>query len=173
MTVGFRRSVFLFGVVCIGSLIAGCGDVGVTSTGAANTLSSADTASSSGTTSASSTTSSSGTSSSGTSSSGTTPSSSAAAPSPAATAPVTAVTLSWAAPTENTDGTPLLNLQGYKVLYGTAPEIYTSTINIANPGLTTYVVDNLAPGTYYFAIEAYNSSGLASSLSAQVSATVD
>jgi len=46
-------------------------------------------------------------------------------------------------------------------------------VRIANPGLTTYVVQNLAPGDYYFAITAYNSSGRDSAFSGEVSTTVD
>lgn len=59
------------------------------------------------------------------------------------------------------------------MLYGTSPKTFTNTINIANPGLTTYVVDNLTAGRYYFAIEAYNSSGQVSSQSTEVSAMVN
>jgi hypothetical protein len=91
----------------------------------------------------------------------------------AAAAAVSGVTLSWQPPTENADGTPLLNLQGYTLRYGTTSQSYSSSIKIANPGLTTYVVQNLTPGTYYFAIDAYNSSGVESALSGEVSTMVN
>ncbi|HUI62132.1 MAG TPA: putative Ig domain-containing protein [Steroidobacteraceae bacterium] len=84
-----------------------------------------------------------------------------------------AVTLYWQAPTENADGTPLLDLKGYTLHYGPASRAYSQTVRIANPGLTTYVVQNLAPGDYYFAITAYNSSGRDSAFSGEVSTTVD
>lgn len=90
-----------------------------------------------------------------------------------AAAAVGGVTISWDAPTENADGTPLLDLKGYTLHYGTASNSYSSSIKIDNSGLTTYVVQNLTPGTYYFAIDAYNSSGLESALSPEASATVD
>ncbi|HEY6456510.1 MAG TPA: putative Ig domain-containing protein [Steroidobacteraceae bacterium] len=83
------------------------------------------------------------------------------------------VTLSWQPPTENADGSALVNLQGYEIHYGPQPNTYNETIKVANPGLTTYVVQNLAAGTYYFAITAYNSVGSESSLSPEVSAMVD
>ena len=83
------------------------------------------------------------------------------------------VTLSWQAPTENSDGTPLMNLKGYKLHYGPASRSYSETVDIANPGLTTYVVQNLAAGDYYFALTAYNSAGIESELSGEVSTTVD
>jgi hypothetical protein len=84
-----------------------------------------------------------------------------------------AVTLSWQAPTENADGTTLVDLKGYKVHYGSASKIYSDTIQVTNPGLTTYVVQNLPAGKYYFAVTAYNSTGHESSLSGEVSTLVD
>ena len=83
-----------------------------------------------------------------------------------------AVTLSWDAPTENSDGSVLMDLKGYKVHFGSASKDYSDTIEIGNPGLTTYVVQNLPAGTYYFAITAYNATGTESSLSGEVSAQV-
>jgi hypothetical protein len=32
-------------------------------------------------------------------------------------------------------------------------------IQLGNAGMSAYVVENLAPGTYYFAVRAYTSSG--------------
>ncbi|MGH8140712.1 MAG: putative Ig domain-containing protein [Steroidobacteraceae bacterium] len=83
------------------------------------------------------------------------------------------VVLSWQAPTENADGTPLVDLKGYQVHFGAASNSYSDSIKVANPGLTTYVVQNLAAGTYYFAVTAYNSAGVESSLSPEVSTQVD
>jgi hypothetical protein len=83
------------------------------------------------------------------------------------------VTLSWQAPTENADGSALVDLKGYKVHYGAASNTYSDTIQVANPGLTTYVVQNLNAGKYYFAVTAYNSTGQESSLSPEVSTQVD
>ena len=93
-------------------------------------------------------------------------------PLPPETPPPT-VTLSWVAPTQNTDGSPLIDLAGYNVHYGNASQQYTTTIKVTNPGLTTYVVDNLPAGTYYFAVTAYDSSGTESPLSSEVSTIID
>ena len=38
-------------------------------------------------------------------------------------------------------------------------------MQITNPGLTSYVLGNLASGTYYFALATYNSAGAESALS--------
>jgi hypothetical protein len=83
------------------------------------------------------------------------------------------LTLSWDAPTQNTDGSPLLNLTGYKIYYGEKSGHYASVIEVANPGLTTYVVQNLAHGTYYFALTDYNSAGFESAFTPEVSIALD
>jgi hypothetical protein len=78
-------------------------------------------------------------------------------------------TLSWMAPDENTDGTPLTNLAGYRIYYGTVADVLDQVIDIPSVGVTTYVVENLTAGTYYFSIRAYNSAGAESALSNVVS----
>jgi hypothetical protein len=85
----------------------------------------------------------------------------------------TGVTINWTPPTENTDGSALTNLAGYDIHYGTQPGSYTQTITVSNPGIATYVVDNLSPGTYYFAVAAVNTQGAESPLSSPVSTTVN
>jgi len=84
-----------------------------------------------------------------------------------------AVTVSWDAPTQYTDGAPLTDLAGYHIHYGTQSQSYTQTIQVANPGLTSYAVQNLPAGTYYFAVSAYDSAGAESDYSAEATATVD
>jgi hypothetical protein len=68
-------------------------------------------------------------------------------------------TLSWTAPTENTDGSTLSNLSGYRIRYGTSATTLTQTIVISNASVTTYVVEGLAPATWFFAVTAVTSSG--------------
>jgi hypothetical protein len=89
------------------------------------------------------------------------------------TAAAKAITINWTPPTENMDGTTLTDLAGYDILYGTASGYYTQKISVTNPGLATYVVDDLSPGTYYFSVAAVNSSGTESPISAEVRATVN
>jgi len=80
------------------------------------------------------------------------------------------VTLSWAAPTTNTDGSPLANLAGYKILYGTSPGSYTQTLTIPSAVITSAVIENLPPGhTYYFAVKSYTNASVESQVSAAVS----
>jgi hypothetical protein len=67
-------------------------------------------------------------------------------------------TLSWNPPTQNSDGSALTSLAGYRIYYGTNASSLNKTISVGTPGITTYVISGLSPGTYYFAITAYNSS---------------
>lgn len=82
--------------------------------------------------------------------------------------PPSAITLSWQPPTENSDGTPLLDLAGYYIYLGRETEAYDDVFLIDNPGLTTFVIDDLQPGTYYLAATAYNASGVESPFSAEL-----
>jgi Putative Ig domain len=71
-----------------------------------------------------------------------------------------AVKLSWVAPTKNTDGSPVTDLAGYHIYYGTSAGELTNTIEITGAASTTYVIGDLTTGTYYFSVLAYNSAGL-------------
>jgi hypothetical protein len=58
-------------------------------------------------------------------------------------------TFTWGTPTTNTDGSPLTNLVGYRVLFGNSPTNLNQSLGV---GLVTrYVASNLTPGTYCFA----------------------
>jgi len=66
-------------------------------------------------------------------------------------------TLTWVAPTENTDGTPLNDLAGFKIYQGNAPGDRAGAIyDIPNPSLTSFIVEPLAEGSYCFVTTAYN-----------------
>ena len=83
-----------------------------------------------------------------------------------------AAALSWDAPTTDTNGQPLTNLSGYRIYYGESQTTLNETVNLTGTGLQTYVIDNLAAGTWYFAIKAVNSAGVESALSNVVSKTI-
>lgn len=94
-------------------------------------------------------------------------SSSAPAPTPAPSPPPSTTfgssTLTWVAPTTNTDGSPLTDLAGYRVYWGTAVGAYPSSQSVGN--VLTYVVQGLAPGTWYFVVTALNTAGRESATS--------
>jgi hypothetical protein len=81
-------------------------------------------------------------------------------------------TLHWTPPTANTNGSTLTNLAGYTISYGTNSASLSSTVKVTNAGLTSYQIDGLTSGTYYFAVAAYSSSGQTSALSNKVSKTI-
>ena len=81
-------------------------------------------------------------------------------------------TLSWVPPTENVDGTPLLDLAGYRIRYGTSPNALDQTAQITNPGIASYVIENLTPATWYFVVTAYTKAGVESDLSNLASKTI-
>lgn len=84
----------------------------------------------------------------------------------------TSATLSWTAPTQNTDGSSLTNLAGFRIYYGTSATALTQSVQIANPSVSTYIVEGLSPTTYYFAVRAYTSSGTESANSSIASKVV-
>lgn len=81
-------------------------------------------------------------------------------------------TVSWTPPTDRSDGSPLNNLAGYRIRYGTSAGSYTQTITVDTAGLSTFTVENLAAGTYYFVVTAFDSAGMESSYSTPVSKTI-
>lgn len=89
-------------------------------------------------------------------------------PTTIATPSTGSVTLSWQPPTQNSDGTPLVDLAGYNIYFGTSSNSYDVQIQVDNPGLSTYVVDNLDPATYYFAATSFNAAGIESGFSGEV-----
>lgn len=71
-------------------------------------------------------------------------------------------TVSWVAPTQNTDGSTLTDLAGYAILYGRSASDLSLSVSINNPSLSSYVVENLTSGAWFFAVVAINSNGTSS-----------
>ena len=67
--------------------------------------------------------------------------------------------LVWEAPTMNVDGSPLTDLAGYVIRYGRSASALDRTVRIGNAGTTTYVIENLSEGTWYFSLSSLSSSG--------------
>ncbi|MGH8222871.1 MAG: fibronectin type III domain-containing protein [Woeseiaceae bacterium] len=68
-------------------------------------------------------------------------------------------TLSWYPPTQNVGGSALKNLAGYRIYYGQSARTLNQAIKLDNPGLTRYVVENLSPARWHFAMTSVNSAG--------------
>jgi len=91
---------------------------------------------------------------------------------PASGSTAGSATLSWVPPTENTNGSPITGLAGYYIMYGTSPDEMTEKITVSSPATNDYEISNLAPGTYYFEVIAYTSSGTESAPSDVASKTI-
>jgi hypothetical protein len=93
-------------------------------------------------------------------------------PPPSASGSAGSATLSWDAPTTNTNGTALTDLAGYRIYYGSSPEHLDHSVHISTVGLQTYVIDSLEPGDWYFAVMALAANGTESRLSDVVQKTI-
>jgi hypothetical protein len=80
--------------------------------------------------------------------------------------------LAWQVPTENTNGTPLTNLAGYTIVYGTSAAALDHSVQLTDIETTSYVVTGLGQGTWYFAIMSNTSAGETSTLSSIQSTTI-
>lgn len=78
-------------------------------------------------------------------------------------------TLSWNPPTQNTDGSALSDLAGYKIYYGRNADSLGRSVSLTNPGLTRYVVENLESAVWYFTMTSVNADGVESARSAMIS----
>jgi hypothetical protein len=82
------------------------------------------------------------------------------------------VTLNWEAPTENTNGTAATQIIGFYIYYGTSPDDLDQWVVAWGGDATSGTVPNLAPGTYYFSVAAYNWMGVESTPTGVVSTTI-
>jgi hypothetical protein len=81
------------------------------------------------------------------------------------------IILSWTPPVNRVDSTPLTNLSGIKIYWGSSTGNYDHTLDVGNR--TNATVSGFTAGsTYYFAVKAYDSNGLHSAYSSEVSYTV-
>lgn len=81
-------------------------------------------------------------------------------------------TVSWTPPTTNTDGSPLTDLKGYTIFYGTAPGVYDAFIDVGN--VTSYQFIGLKDNTtYYYVIVACDVVDICSVYSVEVFRTIN
>jgi hypothetical protein len=81
---------------------------------------------------------------------------------PNPSAPPTAsgtASLTWDAPVLNEDGSQLRDLAGFRVRWGRAPGQWEKSKVLTNPDLTTYTVEGLAGGEWFFTVIAFDYSG--------------
>ena len=80
--------------------------------------------------------------------------------------------LSWSAPTRNTDGSRLTNLRGFVIEYGTRRDQLNGRLDVRGEAVTSAVVEDLAPATWYFGVRAVSTAGMESRRSEVVSTTI-
>lgn len=80
--------------------------------------------------------------------------------------------LTWTPPTQNEDGTSLTNLAGYRLLYGTSINALVQSVDIIPATRSSYDIEGLTPGQYYFAMQSYTTTGLHGPLSSILSVTL-
>jgi hypothetical protein len=82
-------------------------------------------------------------------------------------------TIAWTPPTTNEDNSALTNLKGYRVYYGTSTSNLNQVVDVANAGISSVVIENLSPGTWYFGVRSYNTSNIESALSNLATKTIN
>ncbi len=85
--------------------------------------------------------------------------------------PPRTATLTWTAPTQNTDGSTLTGVAAYHIHYGTSASALTGSVTV--PGnVTSYQFSPLGSGTWYFAVSAASTGGGESAYSSIVTKTL-
>lgn len=81
------------------------------------------------------------------------------------------VSLSWTSPTTYTNGSSLSGLTGHNI-YVSNGSGYLKVDSLSNPSVSTYLVQNLSAGTYFFTVTAVDTSGIESGYSDPVTVTI-
>jgi Putative Ig domain len=79
-------------------------------------------------------------------------------------------TITWATPAVAANAAAGLQLAGYHIYFGTSPTSLTHETQVADPTLTSYVINNLASGMWYFAVAAYDADEVESPRSPTIAA---
>lgn len=83
------------------------------------------------------------------------------------------ITISWTPPNTRADGTTLTDLAGYHIYYGTASGIYSQAVTVASASATSYTIANLAAGTYYVTMRAFDTSNVESNSTPEASKVIN
>lgn len=73
--------------------------------------------------------------------------------------------LTWTAPIQNTDGSELTDLVGFKIYYGESESNLSTVVNIDNPTTTKFETSSLPSNTCCFAVTPVNSLGIEGKIS--------
>jgi Putative Ig domain len=78
--------------------------------------------------------------------------------------------LSWLSPPANSSGA--LEVEGYHIYFGNSAANLTHVVNVESPNATSFVINDLPAGTWYFGIASYNAEKVESSMSAIVNVSI-
>jgi len=81
-------------------------------------------------------------------------------------------TITWTAAAPGASGSAGQEPIGYRVYYGTSVAGMTHVVTVADPSETSFVLENLSPGIWFFAIASYAVDNAQSALSPTVSVTL-
>lgn len=74
-------------------------------------------------------------------------------------------TVNWTTPMTNSDGTTLTDLASFRIAYGRSSTNLDQTAAVANTSLSSFTINNLSTGAWYFAVYVVNSRGVESEIS--------
>jgi hypothetical protein len=89
-----------------------------------------------------------------------------------ASATLGSASLSWLPPTQNTDGSPLTNLAGYVVRFGTSGSGLNTVLYLGSATTTSVEIGNLPSGDWAFEVAALSAANIESQSSAVVSKVI-
>ena len=78
--------------------------------------------------------------------------------------------LSWTSPPPNSTGS--LEVEGYHIYFGSSATNLTHVVSVESPSATSFVINNLPAGNWYFGIASFNADKVESTLSPIVNATI-
>lgn len=82
------------------------------------------------------------------------------------------IRLAWDAPQTRADGSPLTDLAGFRIYYGTSSRNYSQVVSVNGAASTTYTIENLPAGSYYLVLKAVDASSNESAATAELSKTI-
>lgn len=82
------------------------------------------------------------------------------------------VSLSWNPPLYYTNGDSLDDLKGHNIYMKTGSGSFVKIYTLNTTAIATHLVENLSPGTYTFAVTAFNTGDIESSFSQTVTVTL-
>jgi hypothetical protein len=81
------------------------------------------------------------------------------------------VSINWVAPSENVDGTPLVDLRSYRIYYGLVSRSYSDSIDVVDPAATSHAF-TVPSGDYYITMTALDADGNESAYANEILRTV-